>query len=115
MAAELVPFRWAMRHGRVARLRAEEASIVAAIAARSAAAWRASTRRQRGRPGLDTAYPPPDMVVPHTEIAKQVPVAWLVRIEVEAQRLLAEATRSTTGWSASTLPARPASTPAQPA
>ena len=37
-------------------------------------------------------YPPPDVVVPHTELAKQVPVAWLVRIEVEAQRLLAEAT-----------------------
>ena len=41
---------------------------------------------------LDTGYPPPDVVVPHTELAKQVPVAWLVRIEVEAQRLLAEST-----------------------
>ena len=40
---------------------------------------------------LDTGYPPPAQVVPHQEIARQVPVAWLVRIEVEAQRLLAEA------------------------
>jgi predicted TIM-barrel fold metal-dependent hydrolase len=95
MAAELVPFRWAMRQmGEWLDCEPDEASIVAAIATRSDGDWRAECIRRGNVAGLvlDTGYPPPDVVVPHTELAKQVPVAWLVRIEVEAQRLLAEAT-----------------------
>ncbi len=96
MAAELVPFRWGMRQmGEWLDCEPEEAAIVAAIAARgSDADWRAECIKRGNVAGLvlDTGYPPPDVVVPHTELAKQVPVAWLVRIEVEAQRLLAEST-----------------------
>ena len=96
MAAELVPFRWAMRQmGEWLDCEPEEGAIVAAIAARgSDADWRAECIK-RGNVGglvLDTGYPPPDVVVPHAELRKQLPVAWLVRIEVEAQRLLAEST-----------------------
>ena len=96
MAAELVPFRWGMRQmGEWLDCEPEEAAIVAAIAARgSDAEWRAECIKRGNVAGLvlDTGYPPPDVVVPAPELAQQVPVAWLVRIEVEAQRLLAEST-----------------------
>ena len=118
MADELVPFRWGMRQmGEWLGCEPEPGAIVAAIAdalrrgmagrvhregATSAAScWIRATRRRTRSCRI-------------TEIAQQVPVAWLVRIEVEAQRLLAEASRSTTGWRASTPPARPGSTPAPP-
>src|SRR5436305_12201624 len=94
MAQELVPVRWGMRQmGAWLGCEPDPAAIVAAIGTRSDEAWRAECIAKGNVGGLvlDTGYPPPEQVVPHQEIARQVPVAWLVRIEVEAQRLLAEA------------------------
>jgi predicted TIM-barrel fold metal-dependent hydrolase len=94
MANELVPFRWGMRQlGEWLGCEPEPGAIVAAIGGRSDEDWRAEciAKGNVGGVVLDTGYPPPEQVVPYQEIARQLPVAWLVRIEVEGQRLLAEA------------------------
>ncbi len=95
MATELVPHRWGMRQmGAWLGCEPDEAAIVAAIATRDDDAWLAECVRHGTVGGIvvDAGYPPPDVVVPLATLARHVPVAWLVRIEVEAERLAAAAT-----------------------
>ena len=117
MAAELVPFRWAMRQmGEWLDCEPVEAEIVAAIAARgSDAEWRAECIK-RGNVGglvLDTGYPPPDQVVPHAELGSSCRSRGWCASRSRRSGCWPSRRRSTTGWSASTRPATPASTPAR--
>jgi hypothetical protein len=102
MAQELVPYRWAMRQlGEWLGCEPAEPAIIAAVATRSGDEWIRECVVRGGVAGmvLDTGHPPKELVVPVADIAAAsgVPCGWLVRIEKEAEDLLA-ASESLDDW-----------------
>jgi uncharacterized protein len=96
MARELVPYRWGLRQlGDWLGCEPEESEILASIGHRSNEEWARECVERGHVTGMviDTGYPPPEetLGVDWLASATGAGCAWLVRIEREGERLLAEA------------------------
>ena len=93
LSADLVPHRHALRQlAAILDCAPHEDAVIAAVAARGDEAWLDECVRRGGVGGLvvDTGYPPPERCLSVPALRAHVPTAWLLRVEVAAEGLVAE-------------------------
>ena len=93
LAADLVPYRWAIRElARELGCEEDEEAVLEALAERDDAGWLRESLRAAAVVGLvvDTGLPPPELALTPVELAEAsgVPVAAFLRLEFQADRLL---------------------------